>query len=206
MKATSILVTEHRLIEQVLNCLERMVERCESERRLESAPARDAIGFFRGFTERCHWTKEEAELLPTMQAMGISPERCLGCSLFQRREQARLHVDAMEATIGAASCGDSTALKEFIEQARAYIELLLEYIAKQEDCLFSMIAQALPEADKARLSRALETACSHGEEARACDTYIDLANRLADHFDVPRAVIAYPRSDKGVQETSREMG
>ena len=74
MRPTSILVEEHRLIEQVLNCLERMVERCKSQRGLESAPARDAIVFFRGFTERCHYTKEETELLPTIRAMGISPE------------------------------------------------------------------------------------------------------------------------------------
>ena len=45
---TSILVSVHLLIEQVLNCLERMLERCASERRLEIAPARDAIDFTDG--------------------------------------------------------------------------------------------------------------------------------------------------------------
>jgi len=195
VKSTSILVNEHRLIEQVLNCLERMVDRCVSQRRLESAPARDAIVFFRGFTERCHCAKEETELLPTMQAMGVSPEQCLGCSMLQRREAARLHMGAMEAAIEPASGGDPTALKEFTEHAEAYIELLLEYIAKQEDCLFPMIAQALPEAEKARLEVALDTACGDGEEQCAHDTYIDLANRLADHFDVPRRVIADTPTD-----------
>ena len=87
MKTTRILVSEHRLIEQVLNCLEIMVERCASQRRLESAPARDAIVFFRGFTERCHYIIEETELLPTLRAMGVSPERCLGCSMLERREE-----------------------------------------------------------------------------------------------------------------------
>ena len=195
MKITSILVDEHRLIEQVLNCLERMVERCESQRRLESAPARDTVAFFRGFTERCHCSKEETELLPAMQGMGISPERCLGCSMLQRREEGRLHVAAMEAAIEPASAGDATAVKEFTEHARAYIELVLEYIAKQEDCVFPMITQALPEADKARLRTGLDTACGDGEEKCACDTYIDLANRLADHFDVPRRVIADTPTD-----------
>jgi hemerythrin-like domain-containing protein len=189
MKTTSILVSEHCLIEQVLHCLERMVERCASQRRLESAPARDAIIFFRGFAERCHYTKEETELLPTMRAMGVSPERCLGCSMLQRREEGRLHVDAMETVIEPASRGDSRALKEFTKHAQAYIELLLEYIAGQEDCLFPMIAQTLPEADKARLGTALHTACGDGQDEHAYSTYIDLANRLADHFDVPRAVI-----------------
>jgi len=59
MKNTSILVSEHCLIEQVLNCLERMLDRCASQRRLEIVPARDAIVFFRGFAERYHRAKEE---------------------------------------------------------------------------------------------------------------------------------------------------
>jgi hemerythrin-like domain-containing protein len=195
VKSTSILVNEHLLIEQVLNCLEKMVDRCASQRRLESAPARDAIVFFRGFTERCHCAKEETELLPRMQATGVSPDQCLGCSMLERREEGRLHVDAIEAAIEPASGGDSRALKEFTKHAQAYIELLLEYIAKQEDCLFPMIAQALPEAEKARLEVALDTACGDGEEQCARDTYIDLADRLADHFDVPRRVIADTPTD-----------
>ncbi len=188
MKTTSILVSEHHLIEQVLNYLETMLERSALQGSLESAPARDAIIFFRGFAERCHCGKEETELLPTMRAMGVSPERCLGCSMLQRLEAARLHVDTMEAAIEPASGGDPTALKKFTEHAQAYIELLLEYIAKQEDCLFPMIARSLPEAEKARLQLALDTVCGDGEEQCTCNTYSDLANRLADHFDVPRRV------------------
>lgn len=195
MNINSILLDEHLLIEQVLNCLEKMVERCASQGRLESAPARDTIVFFRGFTERCHCAKEETHLLPAMRAMGVSPERCLGCSMLQRREEARLHVDTMETAIEPASGGDSSALKKFTEHAQAYVALLLQYIAKQEDCLFPMIAQALPEADKAPLRTGRDTACGDGEEQCACDTYIELANRLADHFDVPRRVITDTPSD-----------
>ncbi len=201
MKITNILASEHLLIEQVLNCLERMVDRCASQRRLESAPARDAIVFFRGFAERCHHTKEETELLPTMRAMGISADRCLGCSMLQRREEGRAHVDAMEAAIEPASGGDSTALKEFTEHARAYIELLLDYIAGQEDCLFPMIVQTLPEADKARLGAALRTACGDSRDKRVYNTYLELANRLADHFGVPRAVIAGLSGNRSVKES-----
>ncbi|MBN1851249.1 MAG: hypothetical protein JW829_00935 [Pirellulales bacterium] len=195
MKTTHILFGEHRLIEQVLNCLERMVDRCTSQQRLEGAPAQDAIIFFRGFTERCHRAKVESKLIPTMQAMGISPERCLSCSMYQRREEGLLHVDAMESAIESASNGDPIALQKFTEHAQAYIELLLEYIAQQEDCLFPMIAQVLPKSEKARLKVALDTTCGDGEAQCACETYVDLANRLADHFDVPKWTIADTSSD-----------
>ncbi len=125
MNTTSLLVKEHYLIEQVLNCLETMVDRCESQRKLDSAPAQDAIVFFRGFIERCYHGKEDAQLLPAMHAMGISPERCLGCSMLQKREEGRSHLDAMQAAIKPASAGDAAARNEFTQHARAYIELLL---------------------------------------------------------------------------------
>ena len=201
MKATSILVAEHCLIEQVLNCLERMLDRCALQRKLVSAPARDAIVFLRGFAERCHYTKEETELLPTMRAIGISSERCMGCSMLQRRDEGRLHVDAMERAIEPASRGDSRALKEFTEHAQAYIELLLDYIARQEDCLFPMISQALPETDRARLGTALHTANGDGRPGSAYAAYVDLANRLADHFDVPRAAIAGSSGNRNAMES-----
>ena len=201
MNTTSLLVKEHYLIEQVLNCLERMADRCESQRKLDIAPAQYAIVFFRGFIEHCHHGKEDAQLLPAMHAMGISPERCLGCSMLQKREEGRSHLDAMQAAIKPASAGDAAALNEFTEHARAYIELLLEYIARQEDCLFPMIAQTLPEVDKARLGTALHTASGDGQTERAYNTYIDLANRLADHFDVPRVVIAGSPSNRSVKES-----
>jgi len=189
MEPGRILVNEHYLIEQVLACLEKMVDRCESRRTLESAAAHDAILFFRGFVERCYYDKQVTQLLRATRAVGISPEQCLGCSLLQRREEGRFHVDAMAAAAERASGGDVPALRKFTEHARAYIELLLEYIARQEDCLFPMIARKLPESEKTRLSGSLTAACADGAEEGACDTYVDVANRLADHLDVPRAVI-----------------
>jgi len=63
-----------------------------------------------------------------------------------------------------------------------------KYIAVQEDCVFPMIAQTLCEADKSVLREALQ-AGGGGKADCACNTYVDVANRLADDFDVPRAVM-----------------
>ncbi len=184
---TNILVNEHCLIEQVLGCLERMVERSDKEHRLEAGPARDVLTFFRGFTEHCHCSKAETHLASAMRAMGVSAEPCLGCSMRQRREEGHLHLVAMEKAIDPASAGEGAAMKEFSQHAHAYIELLVEYIAKQEDCLFPMIAEALSEADKASLVMRMITNNGDSEEECPYDTYLDVANRLADHFGMPYA-------------------
>jgi hemerythrin-like domain-containing protein len=203
VKPTDILINEHRLIEQVLNCLERMVEQCESRGKLEKGPARDAIVFLRAFTERCHYGKEEMHLLPAIEASNLSPKCCLDCSMLHRHEQSRAHLDAMEEAIDAAFAGDTNALNQFTEHARAYIDLLLDYIAREEDCLFPMINQALPETDKAQLRTTLRKASGEGTEDCACDTYVEVANRLADHFDVPRALVPNSPSTRSIKESSQ---
>jgi len=199
MNITTILLNEHRIIEQVLNCLERMVDRCESHRTLESGPARDAIAFLRGFVDRCHDSRVDTQLLPAMRAEGIPPERCLGCSLRQRREECRFHLDAMEAAIKPASAGNAAALKKFTEHAQTYVELMLGLIASQEDCLFPMIAHAVREADNAR-----RTTANHEDDGEyVCNTYVDVANRLADHFGAPRAVTADSAGNRSANEGSQ---
>ena len=60
--------------------------------------------------------------------------------------------------------------------------------------------RCLPEAEKAPLSRPPDTAWCDGEDESACNTYVELANPLPDHFDVPRALTAdSPGSRTGKQ-------
>ncbi|MGI6419136.1 MAG: hemerythrin domain-containing protein [Thermoguttaceae bacterium] len=61
MKPTDILMSEHRVIEQVLDCLEKILEQCTSENKLDTISAKQAIEFFRGFADHCHHGKEEAK-------------------------------------------------------------------------------------------------------------------------------------------------
>ena len=88
MKSTNILVNEHRIIEQVLNCLERMVERCRTEDRLEERPARDAIAFFLEFAECSHLAKEEAILFPLVAGTKC-PQGCRPAELMARENDPR---------------------------------------------------------------------------------------------------------------------
>ncbi len=188
---TRSFLKEHLLIEQVLNCLETMLERCASQKTLELSAARDVVVFLRDSIERCYRIKEDTQLRPVMESLGVSAEHCLGCSMRRRGEKGRLHVAAMEQAIESASDGDPVALREFTEHGRAYIALLLDYMADEEDCLFPMISETLSKVDNAGVLAALTSVFANGDKESACNSYVDLANRLADHFDVPRAVTAH---------------
>ena len=188
MKPTKILSDEHRVIEQVLDCLEKMIERINSEGSLEKQPALDAVAFFRAFADRCHHGKEEAHLFPAMEAKGYSP-RC-GPTAVMRREHelGRAHVRAMAQSIEAAAGGHADALDTFAERAQAYVALLREHIQKEDHCLFPMADQALSEDDQRQLLAVFRKVESEEIGEGTHDEYVKIANELADRFDVPRAV------------------
>jgi hemerythrin-like domain-containing protein len=187
VKATNILVNEHRIIEQVLNCLERMVERCRTTGRLERGPAEDAIAFFREFAERAHLAKEEAHLFPLVVDTKCS-QGCHPAELTARDDaHGHSHLEAMASLIDAAAAGDRGAIKRFMEHGEAYIGLLMKYIEDEEDWLFPQANRVLDKAKQQDLEGHLQ-GDDHEERCDVChERFVQVANRLADHFGVPRA-------------------
>ena len=71
MLPIEVLMYEHRVIEQVLDCLETMARGVESGNALDAGQARDAIDFFRNYADRCHHGKEEDLLFPALLQSGM---------------------------------------------------------------------------------------------------------------------------------------
>ena len=187
MKPTNILVNEHRIIEQVLNCLERMVDRCASEGRLEEVPAREAIGFFQMFAECSHLAKEEAHLFPLVAGTKC-PQGCRLSELTAREDpHGHSHLRAMEEAIEGAVAGDKDALGRFVQHGQDYIGLLMKYIENEEDWLFPQADRVLNEAKQRVLGESLQHDDSENRCGGSHEGYVAIANRLADHLGVPRA-------------------
>jgi hemerythrin-like domain-containing protein len=190
MKPTEILSHEHRVIEQVLACLERMTQKFTAEGRLDPQPARDAVAFFRNFADRCHHGKEEAHLFPAMEGKGFSPD-CGPTGVMRREhELGRLRVREMAAAIETAAAGDAAALRRFVENAQAYIGLLREHIQKEDHCLFPMANQALSDADQHDLLATFEKVEAEEMGAGTHETYVRIADALAEQYGVPRTATA----------------
>lgn len=188
MKPTDILSNEHRVIEQVLNCLEKMIEQYESEGTLEKQPAQNTVAFFRNFADRCHHMKEETHLFPAMEAKGYPREGGPTGVMLREHEQARDCVRGMDEAIEAASTGDGSALKTFAQYARSYIGLLREHMEKEDHCLYSLANQAFTQDDQRQLLSAFEKVENEELGAGTHEKYLQVANELADRFGVPRAV------------------
>ncbi len=187
MKPTEVLHQEHEVIEQVLNCLDAMVQRARLGEKLDKESAREAIEFFRGFAEHCHHGKEEAHLFPALAAKGFSGECGPLAVLLREHELGRLYVRGMEAALDAAAAGDREAFRWFAEHAQSYDRLLREHIHKEDHCLFPSSDRVLDEVDQGNLLAAFHRVEMEEMGPGTHEKFVQLADRLADRLGVPRA-------------------
>jgi len=187
MKPTEILSDEHRVIEQVLACLDRMIDRAQGEGSLDGVRASAAVDFLRNVADACHHGKEEVHLFTLLEARGF--QRATGPTgvMLAEHELGRAHVKGMSEAIPAAARGEEAALESFIGHARAYVDLLGDHIHKEDHCLFPMAEQALGAEDRKALLAAFERVETHEMGTGTHEKYLKLAHDLADHYGVPKA-------------------
>ncbi len=187
MKPSDILSGEHRVIEQVLNCLEKIAEACRRDGKLDGQSAREAIDFFRNFADRCHHGKEETHFFPAMEAKGFSRETGPTGVMLREHDAGRSYIRSMSETLEAAAAGDVDACAKFFHNAWSYLDLLREHIQKEDHCLFGMANQAFSEEDQQKLLDAFAHVEAAEMGADTHEKYLSLANELADRWNVPKA-------------------
>lgn len=187
MQPTDILMTEHRLIEQVLTCLEKIVQQAEANKKLDKKSALEAIDFCRAFADGCHHVKEEAHLFPVMEANGFAG----GCSpvavMRREHELGRLYIQGMAEEVEPAAGGEPEALKWFVQHGKSYVTLLREHIQKEDTCLFPAANHRLTETDQQQLMVAFEKTDAEDLGTGTYEKALALADQLADRFGVARA-------------------
>ena len=151
MRATEELMTEHRAIERMLVVLEAAARRLDEGQAVRPGLFRDVVDFVRNFADRCHHGKEEEHLFPRMEAAGVPRAGGpLAVMLFEH-DEGREYVAAIADAIDAYESGDSSAAGQIAENARGYVGLLRQHIAKEEDVLFPMADGVLGPDDKREL-------------------------------------------------------
>jgi hemerythrin-like domain-containing protein len=71
MRATEILMNEHRVIEQMLSVVDAMADLALRTRTVNPQSAAQSIDFIRTFADRCHHAKEEDVLFVRMETAGF---------------------------------------------------------------------------------------------------------------------------------------
>lgn len=189
MKATEILSQEHRVIEQVLDCLEVLAERSLASGNVDAQAAEKMLDFLRNFADHCHHAKEENHLFPWMERHGFSRQFGPTGVMLREHTLGRHYMQQMAAALPGASHGVSTDAQAFAEAARSYVRLLREHIHKEDHCLFTMAAQVATAEDDNELVEAYARTEVHDIGAGVHERYVALADELAQQLGVvPRAV------------------
>ena len=152
-KATDMLSEEHRVIERVLDILQKLTTR-PVENSLDHW--RKALDFFSRFADQCHHFKEEQVLFPSMEEHGIPREGGPIGMMLMEHEEGRTYVRAMLSAIPLVETKNEAAKEILIDKAKAYLQLLKEHIQKEYEILFKIADDVIPADEQKALLRAFE--------------------------------------------------
>lgn len=171
---TQILKDEHRVIERVLDAVERLA----AQDRTDAASFRHAIDFLRNFADGCHHAKEENELFPRMEAAGIPREGGpIGCMLDEHA-RGRPLIARMAENVESAAGGDLCARSALRTAAAEYTDLLRKHIWKEDNVVFDLADRALACGDRSAMLAGFDRTEQSVNNAGKHDRYLRLADEL----------------------------
>ncbi len=185
MKATDILMDEHRVIEGVLTTLETAAERLEQGQAVRPGFFLEAADFIKGFADGCHHKKEEGVLFKAMEAAGLPSSSGPVAVMLSEHEMGRAYTRAMRDAAQKLENGDQAARGSLVNNARAYVQLLHQHINKEDGILFPLASRIIPPGSQDRLVDDFEHVEHEEAGAGVHEKYLALAERLAKEMGMP---------------------
>jgi len=185
MNAIDVLMDEHRLIERILDSLEVGALRLARGEAVRPGFFLDIADFAAGFADGKHHQKEEGILFPSLTQHGVPARGGAIEVMLEEHEAGRVLVRELRAAAKGLASAESGAAVRVIAAARGYAALLRDHIAKEDEVLFPMAAQMIPEAEQdqmmAQFAR-IEHDDTNGHALR------ELAQRVQDELRVSQRV------------------
>jgi hemerythrin-like domain-containing protein len=154
MDPIEMLMHEHRVIEQVLDALDRTA----AGLRAGSSVARGDLGrfieFLRGFADACHHGKEEDILFAAMAAKGMPVETGPLAVMLHEHEQGRRLIRILADAAGGAGEMAEAERARAADAAIAYTGMLRAHIQKEDQVIYPMAQRLLPPAEWVRIAAA----------------------------------------------------
>jgi len=178
MKATDILMEEHRVIERVLGVLEIAAGRAERGDPVRPGLFLDAADFIMNFADGSHHHKEEDVLFKVMIDVGMPMEGGPIAVMLSEHEQARAYTRRLREAAERWEQGDDLARKQVAQAATSYAMLLRQHIAKEDRILFPMADQAIPASRQGQVLDDFANVESDEERSAVHAKYIGMAESL----------------------------
>lgn len=182
MKPTDILKEEHKLVLVMLKIMEAVVVRLDQGKTVNTDDLAAIIDFIRTFTDKCHHAKEEKYLFPALEKAGMPQNDGPVAVMLREHQIGRAYAGGMDGALGRMKNGDASHAKTFAENARGYIQLLINHIDKEEHVLFVMADQLLSPEAQADLAEGFERVEREETGAGVHEKYHALLHRLRDVY------------------------
>ncbi len=143
MEATQILMSEHRVIERVIQALETAAGQLQRGHPVRPGLFLDAADFIKGFADGCHHKKEEGVLFKALVENGMPVQGGPVAVMLYEHEQGRAYTRAMRNAAERLET-DPSARDEVVKNALGYAALLRQHIQKEDHVLFPMADRLLP--------------------------------------------------------------
>lgn len=137
--ATKNLENDHVYILKLIDVMEKISMETEPD----ASHFELVVHLIRNFADGLHHAKEEKLLFPLMVQKGFSNEQGPVAVMLNDHEEGRTYVKGMANHIEIYRQGDKSALQQIISNMKAYIGLLRDHIAKENNVLFRMADNAI---------------------------------------------------------------
>jgi hemerythrin-like domain-containing protein len=180
VRATEILMQEHRRIEQVLDFLEDAAFRLDDGEEIDADFFIDAAEFVRGFADGSHHRKEEDILFVAMTARDMPADSGPVAVMLYEHDEGRRLTAAFHSAAEQMKTGDSSAAADVVQNALDYVNLLRDHIIKEDNVLFPMADQLITGDDLRALTAQFERVLAEQEASGDMAHYQALALRLSE--------------------------
>jgi hemerythrin-like domain-containing protein len=192
MKPTEVLSNEHRVIEQVLDCLAAFSRQCERTQAIEVETSKKLLEVLSTFADACHHGKEENQLFPALERCGLPRHVGPMAVMLSEHDMGRAAIRDMRQAADEVTSHGADAARRFVRAADAYVELLRDHIAKEDGVLFPLAESLLKPADKEAVLAAFARVESLDVGAGVHERMLALADELAEQFGVAKAAQRSP--------------
>ncbi|MDA8126595.1 MAG: hemerythrin domain-containing protein [Deltaproteobacteria bacterium] len=184
MKATEDLIQEHHAVLVSLQILEKVATAIGAKEAKAPGHLTELLDFFKGFVDRCHHGKEEDVLFPELERRGVKRDGGPIGVMLAEHEVGRGHVRAMTERLQALQTGDAGAAVGIADQARAYREMLVAHIQKENNVLFPMADRLIDGAVAAQLAEQFEVIEQERVGEGKHEAYHAMLHGLMAHYGI----------------------
>ncbi|MGD8307036.1 MAG: hemerythrin domain-containing protein [Ignavibacteria bacterium] len=178
MKATEILMEEHRVIERVLVSLEKAAKQLYSGKAIPAEFFLKAADFIKGFADGCHHQKEEGVLFKSLVSNGMPEDSGPVAAMLFEHEEGRRFTHSMQDAAEKLKSGDETVIADITKNALEYVALLRAHINKEDSVLFPLSDRVIPVEQHQKISDAFDHIEKEETGVGVHEKYLAIADEL----------------------------